>query len=130
MINYDNQILKQAFAFPDDDEMEVAISLVDNDAKSILFLAPNLKQGSRTPDIIVDGVPWEIKTPKNFAKKTLERAFRVASKQSRNVIFYLKNNHSPDENATRTLKRLFGLIKGAEKLKIVSKTRKIIDFHK
>ena len=131
MIDYDNKILKQAYAFPDEDEMEVAKFLVDGGAKLILFLTPNLAPNTDTPDMLVDRkIKWEIKTPDRSTDRALQRAFRVALHQSENVIFYIKNLKISEENTTRTLKRLFAQLKSARRLKIITRSGRIIDFIK
>jgi membrane peptidoglycan carboxypeptidase len=131
MKDYDNQILKQAFAFPNEDEMAVAMILVDNGTKSILFLTPNLTPGAKTPDILIDKkLKWEIKTPSKSSERTLQHAFRSALKQSSNVIFYTNKIKTPEKSTIRTLERLFSELKTAKRLKIITKSDEIIDFVK
>jgi hypothetical protein len=129
--DYRNIILKQAYAFPDENEMEVAVMLVDNGARSVLFLERVLISGANTPDLLLaKQFRWEIKTPIKFGEDTLKHAFRAAVNQSENVIFYLKYNKIPDKNVIRTLERLFPLVRRAKRLKIVLKSGKVLDFTK
>jgi hypothetical protein len=48
----------------------------------IEFLVPVDKDYTKTPDIKMDGLLWEIKSPKGDSKYTLQRAFKEALKQS------------------------------------------------
>jgi hypothetical protein len=131
MIDYKNIILKQAYAFPDENEMEVAVILVNNGEKSVLFLERVLAPGANTPDLLLDKqFRWEIKTPDKSNSRALQRNFRAALHQSENVIFYLKNLKVPEKNTIRALKRLFSELGSAKRLKIITKTGKIIDFAK
>ena len=54
-----------------------------------LIVASN-QPGSRTPDILMNGVCWEIKSPCGNSKRTLENNLRRASEQSENIIFDLR----------------------------------------
>ena len=44
----------------------------------------------RTPDIKMDGLLWEIKSPKGSSSRTIETNLRCASKQSANIIIDLR----------------------------------------
>ena len=40
------------------------------------LLPPVQRKGARTPDIHMNGLDWEMKTPKSNGKYTIEHAFR------------------------------------------------------
>lgn len=48
------------------------------------FIVPSRTRGSKTPDVMIDGVLWEIKSPLGHGKKTVEKQLQRASKQSKN----------------------------------------------
>jgi hypothetical protein len=52
----------------------------------VVFIQPNNLKGSRTPDIILDGTRYEMKSPTGNLN-AIERNLRRALKQSPNIIF-------------------------------------------
>ena len=52
-------------------------------------------KGYRQPDIMMDGVAWEIKAPIGNGKKTIQNIMQGASEQSRNVIIDLFRSKMP-----------------------------------
>ena len=58
--------------------------------KDIKFLKPSQIPNTHTPDILMDGLEWEIKSPIGNSKRTIETNFRQAVKQSRYIIFDLR----------------------------------------
>ena len=130
---YNKNIYKELFAQPDDNEIKVAMLLIDQKiAKKILFLAPKLEKGTGTPDFVLNGrEEWEIKTPEKFTDRALQHLFREALHQSPNVIFYLINLHKiPEDNIIRATKRIFDILGPAKKLRIIAKSGKVLDFTK
>ena len=78
-------------ANPQPHEIETA-KFFNKLGKDAEFLAPNYAKGSKTADIKMDGILWEIKAPKGKGKYTFERAFKDAVRQSRNIILLAKIN--------------------------------------
>lgn len=80
------------------------------------------------PDILVDGVEYEIKSPERFTPNTLEHTIRNALKQSPNIIVDM----SRMKNVSNTQMRNF-LIRQArsrkqiKKLLLITKQEKIVD---
>jgi len=44
----------------------------------------------RTPDVNINGILWEIKSPRGGGKKTIDNNFRTARKQSKNIVLDLR----------------------------------------
>ena len=78
----------------------------------------------------MNGRGWEIKCPKGKGKYTLRHAFKAGVKQSENVIFNLYRAQGSADNNIQKLKNLFDNSKVARRLKIITKSRKIVDFEK
>jgi len=87
-------------------------------------------KGVRTPDLIINGVSWELKCPRGQGRWLLENTLQRAVKQSPNVIIDLKRIRIHQTKCLKELEKQFGYSKGLEHLKIITKTRKIIDFKK
>lgn len=89
---------------PRDHEMSAAILLAEHFGCNIIFLRPGRQ---RTPDIEVNGVRWEIKSPVGSGKKTTDY-YKALSR----IHAYLKiESHH------------------IKQLKIITKSKKIIDVY-
>ena len=75
--------------------------------KDIVFLRPSTIKGAHTPDIRMDGVEWEIKSPSGSSKRTIENNFRKAVVQSRYIIFDLRRIKIPPAQCLAQLEREF-----------------------
>jgi hypothetical protein len=85
---------------------------------------------SKKPDIIVDDLEWEMKSPKGNGRENLEHAFKAAVKQSENIIFDLRRSKIAENKALTKLKRELNLSKKARRLIIITKAAKRLDFNK
>lgn len=81
-----------------------------------------------TPDMMMNGVAWEIKAPIGDGRKTIENTLQGAADQSRNVIVDLFRCKMNEDRAIRECERQFKLSKGIKRLKVIKKDRQIIDF--
>lgn len=111
--------------FPEKHELETA-GFFAKIGKDIEFLKPAYTKGVRTPDIQMDGVLWEIKSPMGNGKRTLERAFRKSLKQSQNIIFDLRRTSIPDNKCISYLTQHFRNIKGIKRLLLVTKSNSLL----
>ena len=75
--------------------------------KDIVFICPSEIKGAHTPDIRMDGVEWEIKSPTGGSKRTIENNFRHAVVQSRYIIFDLRRIKIPMKQCIAQLDREF-----------------------
>ena len=53
---------------------------------TVEFIIPVDDYKRKSPDILMFGITWEVKSPKGTSKSTIENQFRRGSKQSRNII--------------------------------------------
>ena len=88
------------------------------------------KKGVRTPDIIMDSLKWEMKSPKGKGRWLLENTLQKAVKQSPNIIIDLDRIRIHQTKCLQELEKQFYKSKGVKWLKIVTKTRKIVEFKK
>jgi hypothetical protein len=68
---------------PESFELSAADILAGFFRADVTFL---LATSDKTPDIVVDGVRWEIKSPLGKGKHTIEHQFQRAAKQSKNIV--------------------------------------------
>ena len=88
------------------------------------------KKGVHAPDIVMNGLRWEMKSPKGEGKYLMQNTIQKAVKQSRNVIVDLRRAKRSQERCLQELEKEFGSSKNLQKLKVITKSRKILDFEK
>lgn len=87
-------------------------------------------KGMRTPDISINGVLWEIKSPTGNSKNTIKHTLQNASHQANNVIVDVRRCKLAEEQAIKDLEQRYRLSKRIRRMKIVTKDEKVIDFDK
>ncbi len=92
------------------------------------FIPASSTPHSKTPDVIISGKEWEMKSPVGHSKSTLEHSFKKAAKQSENIIIDLRRTKVEEAIAISQLEGLFRKSKRVKRLKMISKKGKILDF--
>ena len=111
---------------PEKHEFDTAKYLADQ-GKDIVFLKPSQLKGEHTPDILMDGFKWEIKSPQGSSKRTIENNFRNAVAQSRYIIFDLRRIKLHDNQCVSRLKKEFKSRRYLKKLLIIKKDGSLIE---
>ena len=116
------------------------VSLEKHEYDTILFLTtlgfdielipPSHIPNRRTPDFKMNGIEWEMKSPKGKTRSTLEHAFQTAMRQSVNIVFDLRRIQMPNDKATSILEQLFGYSKSIKRLTIITKGQKLLEYSK
>ena len=106
------------------------IKLLLNKGYNVDLIPASQVKGIHTPDISIDGVLWEIKSPTGNGKNTIKHTLQNASHQSNNVIVDLRRCKMPENQAIKDLEQHFMLSKRIRRMKIISNEEKIIDFQK
>ena len=91
------------------------------------LIPPSQLKGTRTPDIRMNGLEWEMKAPIGKSTNTIKRAFKSAIRQSDNIIFDLHNSQLSDDINIMKLEKEFGDIQKAKRLLIVTKAHGLIE---
>ena len=89
----------------------------------------NIK-GVHTPDVRINGILWEIKSPKGEGKSLMKNTIQKACKQSSNVIVDLRRTKRHQEKCLNELQREFAHSKTLKRLTLITKKRNIIDWVK
>jgi hypothetical protein len=124
-----DKITIQTGAIPTVEEIEAATFLVLQ-GKTVRFLAPSQRKNDRTPDIEMDGLKWEIKSPIGKSTNTIKRSFKTAIKQSKYLIFDLRHSKIPDKRNVERLNKEFNDIKSVKHLIIITKSKKLLEYTK
>ncbi|MBO7611925.1 MAG: hypothetical protein J6T23_06935 [Elusimicrobia bacterium] len=115
-------------AHPEDHEIEIA-KILNKYGKNVEFLIPLDIKNTRTPDIKMDGLFWEIKSPKGSSSRTIENNLRCALRQSKNIIIDLRRIKIDETRAISQIKEKFVKIKKIKNIIIIKKNSTIfIDF--
>ena len=86
--------------------------------------------GIHTPDIVMCGLKWEIKSPIGEGRFLISNTIQKATKQSPNVIIDLRRTKRHQAKCLKEIQREFERSKSLNNLKVITKTGKILDFVK
>ena len=116
---------------PEDHEIEAAWIIARHYNRAVDFLRPVDDYKRKTPDIVMNGQLWEIKSPIGKSKNTIERQIKRAVKQSRNIIVDGRRSAIPDNvlqsellkqcMIRRSIKQLIFITKKLSVVEIISK---------
>ena len=98
----------------------------------VTFLVPNRSKGAKTPDIEMQDLPWEIKSPKGKSSRTIENNLRSALRQSQNIVLDLRrmDGRIPTEKLLSEVERQFSLAKSIKRLIVITRQDQHVDFER
>lgn len=104
--------------------------LAENLGYDVAFLVPDRRKGARTPDIAMDGLLWEIKSPTGKSSRTIENNLRAALKQSPNIVMDLRrmDGRVPAKKLLGEVERQFTLAKSIKRIIVMTRQDRHIDF--
>lgn len=88
------------------------------------------KMGVHSPDILMDGEAWEIKSPKGEGRYLMSNTIQRAVKQSPNVIVDLRRTKRHQTKCLAELMKEFEKSKSIRQMKIVKKDKTILEIRK
>jgi hypothetical protein len=113
---------------PETHELEIA-HILANAGNEVEFLPPSYVKGVFSPDILLNGQIWEIKSPCGNNKSAIEKHFKKAQKQAANVIFDIRRIGFSEKIAILKIKRELDMRCGKiKRVKIITRNNKILDF--
>ena len=121
--------LKQNCVHLQDHEYQTVKLLLEL-GNDIELIPPSQIKNYRVPDMMMNGVSWEIKAPEGSSSKTIKHNIQNAAHQASNIIVDLRRCKFDDAQALKELERQYRLTKRIRKLKAITKDEKIIDFSK
>jgi hypothetical protein len=105
-------------------EIEVAEILATHFKVDVEFV-PTTKRS--TPDFLIDGILWELKSPQGKGKNNIQRQLQYASHQSSNVIIHAGRSKMHANKIRREVEYQFKIIKSVERLLYIAKDKKVIE---
>ncbi len=112
---------------PEKHEFETAKFFASR-GKNIIFLRPSSIPNTHRPDILMDGLEWEIKCPEGSSKRTIEANIRKAVTQSHYIIIDLRWIKVPEKQCLAQLELHFKTKSAIKKLLIITKNHELIEF--
>lgn len=122
-------ILKQNGVHLEDHEYETVKLFLDL-GYDIELIPPSKIKGLQMPDLMLQGIPWEMKSPKGSGKNTIKHTLQNAGHQSSNIIVDLRRCKLPEPIAQRDLNYYFKISKRIRRMKVVINEEKIVDYSK
>lgn len=115
--------------FPELHELETAAVFLAQ-GYDVEFIVPSRTKGSKTPDVKIDGILWEIKSPTGNGKKTVEKQLQRAGKQSKNIILDGRRSKLEDEAFEKELHKKFVLVRSIRRIVFIRKDDQLVDFRR
>ena len=112
---------------PEKNELETAKYFASM-GKDIVFIKPSSIPNQHRPDIIMDGLEWEMKAPTGCGKRNIEYNFRKAISQSKNIIFDLRHVKISENLCITQLEKEFSKRPYLNKLLIVRKNGELLKY--
>lgn len=111
-------------------EKRTADFLAARRGANITFLVPNRKKGLKTPDVEMNGLNWEIKSPKGKSSRTIENNLRLALRQSAYIILDLRRMdvHIPTEKLLVDIERRFNDAKAIHHIIVITRQEYMVEF--
>ena len=115
--------------FVEQHELDVA-KVLNKLGKDVEFILPSRVKFSRTPDIKMDGLLWEIKSPKGSSSRTIENNLRTALKQSKNIIIDLRRIKIDETRAISQIMKQFKFSKLINRIILIKQNKEILDINR
>ncbi len=112
---------------PEAEEFETA-KFFANLGKDIVFIRPSSIPGQKRPDIVMDGLEWEIKCPRGRSKRTLENNILIAEKQSSYIIIDLRYVKLPEKYCIAEIIRNFKQKPRIKRILVITKGLTLLEY--
>ncbi len=89
-----------------------------------------LEGNQRSPDILLDNIEYEIKSPKTMSTNTLEHLFKKGLKQCPNLIIDMSRTRLRDDKMLNFLVAQMRKTKQIKRMLLITKRGQIIDIFK
>lgn len=98
----------------------------------VTFLIPDRRKGAKTPDIEMNGLRWEVKSPTGKSSRTIENNLRLALKQSPNIVLDLRrmDGRIPTKKLLKEVERRFAEAKLIKRIIVITRQEVHIDFER
>lgn len=113
---------------PEMHEIETAWILARYYKRRIEFIAPSRGYKTKSPDIILNGKMWEIKSPTgNSLSSTLRRQLRKSAKQSQYLVLDTSRTKIDDEYILKSVHKYLEEKRKIKKIIIIDKQKDVLE---
>ena len=112
---------------PEPHEVEVARIISKHYQQTIEFLKPIDDYKRKTPDFVMVGILWEIKSPQGKSRATIGRTLKKASKQSRNIIIDCRRMALPYEKIVSMLRFELSKRRQIKRVVLIAKNKEVVE---
>lgn len=85
------------------------------------------RSNQKTPDFIIDGVKWELKSPTGTGKRNIERQLQTGIKQSKNIVFDARRSKIHIARIRNILNYQFRLAQSIKRIVLINKNKNVIE---
>ena len=103
---------------------ETAAEILANHFKSDVYFIETASQG--TPDVSIDGIKWEIKSPIGISANNIRKNMREAGNQSPNVVIDLRRSKLHQTRAVGYINQYMYTSKKLKQVIVITKSKKIL----
>ena len=115
---------------PEEHEVTAAWILARHFGITIEFLKPIDGYKLKTPDINMNGIEWELKSPTGHSKTTISNNLIIAKLQSPNIVFDTRRTTIPDIKIHSELSRYLAQRKSISRILMITKDEKVLEIQK
>jgi hypothetical protein len=115
--------------YPEPHELEAATFFIKL-GKNVTFLVPSRNRNSRTPDVIIDDIRWEIKSPIGKSKTTISNALKRAVRQSPYIIIDARYTKLSDAYIKTEIRRNLLLTRSIARILLITKKQEVVEIER
>jgi hypothetical protein len=108
-------------------EIEAAWILARHYGCTVEFLIPVDDYRRKTPDIVMFGVEWEIKSPVGKGRNTIRHQFGRASSQARNIVFDGRRTKIDDDSLQKGILREIKEHHSIQRVIFITKSQNVLE---
>lgn len=109
---------------PSSYELSAAELLANHFKADVEFI---LRSNQKTPDFLIDGVTWELKSPTGSGRRNIQRQLQSGFKQSRCIIFDARRSKIHMAKIRHELNYQFRLAKSIRQLLLIEKNGSVVE---
>jgi len=103
---------------------ETAADILANHFKSDVYFIETASQG--TPDVSIQGIEWEIKSPIGASANNIQKNMREASAQSENIVMDLRRSKLHQTRAAGYIKQFTERYKKLKRVIVITKSKRVL----
>ena len=112
---------------PEKHELDTARFFAEQ-GHDVVFIPPTNIPGVHTPDIIMMGVEWEIKSPKGKTRNVMLHNIKRALRQSDHIILDLRRMSTSEVASILQIEKIYNERQNIKRILVIKKNGELIDY--